>query len=240
MIHWLVLRYHFLAENWKAINIHCQIYFLLFYIREKQCQGTDFSKNYAACQWESRIQYPSCLCSYRCLSAWPVPCSTHWHFWETSLKSRKKQKKKIKCSQLLFFSFEGWAPLYTNSKMGKGKKELPELVLESSSVSKETKGSQLSLPTIFSLLYSFLRSLAPWTYSRWAGVTSYWRKTNFHSIFCFLLCMSIFQSIVFPAALEHLQGQEQPGGWPVPCGWQVKAHANNFVSLKCMFCKVYF
>lgn len=93
MIHRLVLRQHFLAENWKAINIHRQNDFLLFYIREKQCQGTDFPQNYAARQWESRKQYPSCLCSYQCLSAWPVPCSTRWHFWESSLKSRKRQMK---------------------------------------------------------------------------------------------------------------------------------------------------
>lgn len=164
---------------------------------------------YASVRAENSIQAVCILIA----ASLPDQC---WHFWDASLR-RKKVRWKMKCSQLLRFSFDSWAPFKKDSEMRKKKKGLPELVLENS-ISKETKGSLFitSLPTVFPLFHMFLRNLVPHRQSGWTGATTHWEKTNFHSTLPFPLYIIIFQSAVFCSSSIPTTGYR---GWPVI--WQI-------------------
>lgn len=144
-------------------------------------------------------------------------------------------KNQVLPTAFLFSSFEGWAPSQTSSKIGKGKKGLPELVLENSSIWKETKANLfiISLPAIFPLLYTFEKSGPSWVLEM-SRSNIILRKNKLPLYFSFStlhqhLLKLIFCSPGASAGLEAAQGMTHY--------LQVtSAHANNFTPFKHMFC----
>lgn len=151
-------------QNLKAINIHCKIYFLLFYVRENKQQGIDFSQSQAAWQRKRRKQTcPGHLSSHHAF-VWPVLCSTHWHFWEASLKISKDRWKLH--APNCFPSDLIWrlSSILNKFKDWEREEGTAKLVLQNSRTSRDQRQPTQNLsPHYFSLLYTFL-ILVPFKY----------------------------------------------------------------------------